>query len=103
MAIAARSGGLQRFALRVVLLIAAGLLTRPVDATELPAQRSVPGGVALVDLGASPEPPRASFDATPVMIIGGPSRWTAVIGIGLDAEPGKHHLDVRRPGVPVER
>jgi len=103
MANAARSGGLQRFVLRVVLLVAAGLLARPADATELPAQRSVPGGIALVDLGASPEPPRASFDATPVMIVGGPSRWTAVVGIGLDAEPGEHHIDVRRPGVPVER
>ncbi len=103
MAFAAWSRGSRRFVRHVMLLVAIGFVVRPAHATELPAQRSVPGGVALVELGASPQPPQARFGATPVMVVGGPARWTAVVGIGLDAQPGAHHIDIRRVGAPDER
>jgi hypothetical protein len=65
-------------------------------AIELPRQRSVPGGVTLVDLGAASEPPRASFGETPVLVVGSATRWTAVVGVPLDARPGTGNLVVQR-------
>lgn len=108
MALAAWSGRAQRLACHPLLivafaLVAFGSVARSTGATELPAQRSVPGGVALVELGASPAAPQALLGGEPVMVIGEPARWTAVVGIGLDTEPGVHHIDVRRGAGPAER
>jgi murein DD-endopeptidase MepM/ murein hydrolase activator NlpD len=63
----------------------------------------VPGGVALLELGAAPEAPRASFDGVPVLVVGDRNGWTAVVGIPLAAEPGTRHLVVRRNGVTETR
>jgi len=83
---------------RIALLAAASLLGLPAMALELPQHRSVPGGVAIIDLGASAEPPRVTLDAVPVLVVGDPARWTAVVGVGLGAEPGTRHVAVRRTG-----
>lgn len=103
MALAHRPGGVRGLVLRIALLVAIGLPGWRAHASELPIERSVPGGIALVELGVSPEAPRASFDATPVLVVGDPAGWTAVVGIGLDATPGTHHLRVRRAGEPEQR
>lgn len=81
---------------RLLLVAACGLVMVPVAAVELPRQRSVPGGIALVDLGAAPEPPRTSFGEAPVLVVGSATRWTAVVGLPLDTRPGIGHLAVRR-------
>ena len=83
---------------RVALALAAGLLALKLAAAEFPRPRSVPGGVALIELGASAETPEASFDGVPVMVAGNPTGWTAIVGIPLAAEPGAKHLAVRRDG-----
>ena len=83
---------------RIALTIAACLLALRVVAIELPSPRSVPGGVALLHLGAAAEAPQASLDGVPVMVTGGPTGWTAVVGIPLAAEPGTKQLLVRRKG-----
>lgn len=67
-------------------------------AVDLPRHRSVPGGVAVLDLGASSEPPRVSLGTVPVLVVGDPARWTAVVGIALDAKPGTSHVMVHREG-----
>ncbi len=67
-------------------------------ATELPQQRIVPGGVALLDLGAGPERPRAQFGDKPVLVMGDPQQWTAVLGIALAAKAGPASLQVQRAG-----
>ncbi len=75
----------------------------PVDALELPRERAVAGGVALVELGAALVAPQASLDGVPVLVAGRPGGWTAVVGIPLEAEPGSLQLDVRMEGEPLRR
>ena len=84
-------------------LVLAALLCAPhANAVELPRARSVPGGVALVDLGPALVAPQASVDGVPVLVSGRPGGWTAVVGIPLEAEPGERVLAVRREGAPAE-
>mgnify|MGYP001766948893 FL=1 len=84
-------------------LVLAALLCAPhANAVELPRARSVPGGVALVELGPALVAPQASVDGVPVLVSGRPGGWTAVVGIPLEAEPGERVLAVRREGAPAE-
>jgi len=78
--------------------LAWAMLPRWAGAFEFPQHRGVPGGVVLLDLGPSPERPAASFHDVPAMVVGGPSGWTAVVGIALNAVPGTGVLHVQRPG-----
>ena len=64
-------------------------------AQSLPTARAVPGGVALVDLGAAAQRPAAALNGTPVLVVGDAQRWTAVVGIGLAIPPGTLALEVR--------
>jgi len=72
-------------------------------AVELPQQSIVPGGVALIDLGASAQPPHVRFGQEPVLVVGDRNGWTAVVGIALKTEPGVAQLVVHREGSPDER
>ena len=69
-----------------------------VATTTLPQQRSVPGGVATIALGASPARPHAFIDGIPVLVVGDATGWTAVVGIALGAKVGTRTLLVRRSG-----
>jgi murein DD-endopeptidase MepM/ murein hydrolase activator NlpD len=82
--------------LTFILTLALG--TASGHAAALPEARPVPGGVALVDLGAAAQRPSASLHGTPVLVMGDTSGWTAVVGIGLSAKPGKLELQVRQSG-----
>jgi len=88
---------------RIALVAAAGLFGLQAMAFELPRHRSVPGGVAVIDLGASAEPPQVTLDTVPVLVVGDPARWMAVVGIALGAQPGTRHVAVRRTGAPEVR
>jgi murein DD-endopeptidase MepM/ murein hydrolase activator NlpD len=88
-----------RFALGLLLAIAA---THALS-LDLPQQRVVPGGVAVVPLGAAPQPPQVRYRGVPVLVAGDASRWVAVVGIALAAQPGRATLEVERPGRPPER
>ena len=90
--------GPARTCVRSVLVVAGCLVALCAGAVDLPQHRSVPGGVAVLDLGASGEPPQASLGGVPVLVVGDTARWTAVVGIALDAKPGTGHLVVRRTG-----
>jgi murein DD-endopeptidase MepM/ murein hydrolase activator NlpD len=72
-------------------------------ALELPQPRAVPGGVATVSLGKSPTRPKAHSNGVPVMVVGEPAGWVAVLGIPLSAKPGVGAISVRRAGRPEER
>ena len=56
----------------------------------------VPGGIAVVDLGpaAGEVPPWASWQERLVAVIEEGGRWQAVVGIGLDTEPGPQTLAI---------
>jgi murein DD-endopeptidase MepM/ murein hydrolase activator NlpD len=70
---------------------------------DLPQQRIVPGGVAVVQLGPAPQPPQVRYAGVPVLVTGAASGWVAVVGITLAAKPGRATLEVQRPGRPVEQ
>ena len=53
-----------------------------------PRDSAVPGGVARIDLGPAAARPQAWADAVPLLVLGSPSGWTALVGIALSAEPG---------------
>jgi murein DD-endopeptidase MepM/ murein hydrolase activator NlpD len=89
---------LRRAFLRAVLVGAGCLVVLCATAVDLPQHRSVPGGVAVIDLGTSGEPPRVSFGMVPVLVVGDTTRWTAVVGIALGTEPGTSHIVVHRAG-----
>ena len=65
---------------------------------SLPTARPGPGGVALVVLGASAQRPLVQLGALPVLVLGTPAGWTAVVGLALDAQPGAAVLQVQRAG-----
>ena len=90
--------GPARTCVRSVLVVAGCLVALCAGAVDLPQHRSVPGGVAVLDLGAAGEPPQASLGGVPVLVVGDAARWTAVVGIALDTKPGTGHLVVRRTG-----
>ncbi len=76
------------------------LLSWPVGAIELPAQRVTPGGVAKIGLGASAQAPHASFNGVPVLVLKEAAQWTALVGIPLATLPGGAVLNVKRDGAP---
>lgn len=56
----------------------------------------VPGGVVTLALGPSPERPQASLPSgVPVLVMGNPAAWKAVVGVALSAVPGSGTLLVR--------
>jgi murein DD-endopeptidase MepM/ murein hydrolase activator NlpD len=67
-------------------LLAASLL--------LPAHAPVPGGVAVIALGAHDRPPVVEYQDRRVLAVEGESGWVALVGIPLSAEPGPHALRV---------
>ena len=85
--------------------ILAGLLYgTSARATELPAERAVPGGIAFVDITASvaangsAQPPTVQFGDAPVMVVertrNHATQWLAVVGIPLAQAPGRAQLRV---------
>ncbi len=74
------------------------LCALPSGAYELPRARPVPGGIALVDLGPAATRPTAQFDGAPLLVIGDAISWTAVVGIPLNATPGRHSVRVGLSG-----
>ncbi|MBS1230608.1 MAG: Peptidase [Proteobacteria bacterium] len=68
-------------------------------AQALPTAASVPGGVALIRLGAvsaGSAAPRARFGEQRVLIAAENGQWFAVLGLALDLVPGSHELIVEQ-------
>src|SRR5688572_12480086 len=87
-----------RMVLRVAICALALAIAEPAFTLDLPQQRIVPGGVATIELGAAPTRPSAHVGDVPVLVVGEPSRWVAVLGIALAASPGRQTLVVKRSG-----
>jgi murein DD-endopeptidase MepM/ murein hydrolase activator NlpD len=67
-------------------------------AVPWPKALAVPGGVARVALGPARERPVARRGEVPLLVVGSPDAWTALVGIPLSAAPGTAHITVEAPG-----
>ena len=65
---------------------------------SLPAQRSTPGGVAWVALGAAAARPEAWLADLPLLVAGTPAGWSALVGLALDTPPGRLRIRWREAG-----
>ena len=54
--------------------------------------KPVPGGVAVVDLGASTAAPKATYQGKPVLVVKEQDTWLAIVGIPLTVKPGKERI-----------
>ncbi len=86
---------------RAALLV--GSVAAPLHATaggiELPTERLVPGGIALLPVGdAGSARPVVRAGERPVLVVDSARGWTAVIGIALSAQPGTYEVHVQTPG-----
>jgi murein DD-endopeptidase MepM/ murein hydrolase activator NlpD len=70
---------------------------------DLPTPRAVPGGVVTLSLGPSNQPPQVRHAGVPVLVVGDPIEWTAVLGLPLAAKAGANEVTVQREGAPVQR
>lgn len=64
------------------------------DPLVWPRDSAVPGGVARIDLGPAAQRPRAAAGGVPLLVVGDPIVWTALVGIPLSAEPGLADIEV---------
>ena len=72
------------------------LLPAAVRALDLPRENRVPGGIAIIDLGPSAEPPgTVLFNGFGAPVLRTDTGWVAVIGIPLDTAPGRRSADFR--------
>lgn len=60
-----------------------------------PHASAVPGGIARLDLGPSAERPSAHAGDIPLLVVGDPIVWTALVGIPLSTQPGPARIAVR--------
>lgn len=82
-------------------LAAAGWDASAAPALHLPRHSSVPGGIALIPLGGARERPVAQQAQIPLLVVGDPSAWTAVVGIPLAAPAGRSQIQVQSGGGPL--
>lgn len=66
--------------------------------TTWPPSTPVPGGVVVLMLGASAQPPVAHFNDHAVLVAGGPDAWRALVGLPLSTVPGPASLRVQPAG-----
>jgi murein DD-endopeptidase MepM/ murein hydrolase activator NlpD len=58
--------------------------------------KPVPGGVAVVDLGASAQAPQASYQGKPVLVVKEQdARWLAIVGVPLTIKPGSQQITAK--------
>lgn len=88
-----------------VAAIGAGALApaaaRAAAPSVLPRNRAVPGGVAVLALGAAEQRPVVMLGSQPVLVTGDPQGWHAVVGLALSLEPGPVSVQVRIAGQPA--
>jgi murein DD-endopeptidase MepM/ murein hydrolase activator NlpD len=100
-----RHDALVNTTLTAAVLAAALLVPIPTRAAapDLPTFRPVPGGVVTLALGPSNQPPTVRHAGVPVLVVGDPIEWTAVLGLPLGAKAGADEITVQREGAPLRR
>lgn len=77
---------------RLRALIALLALAGAAQASALPHEAAVPGGIAIVRLGNGAERPQAWFGEKHVAVVRDGQGWVALVGLPLALEPGTHAL-----------
>lgn len=72
--------------------------TTPAQPTDWPLASAVPGGVARLSLGPAADRPQAWAGEAPLLVVGNPAGWTALVGIPLAAAPGEAQIEVETDG-----
>jgi murein DD-endopeptidase MepM/ murein hydrolase activator NlpD len=86
-----------------IAVLAAGLAGPVFVYAALPRASVVPGGVAIVDVGAATDPkPTVSFIDHGVLTVVDGARYKAVVGIALATKPGTYKVTVARHVGPPE-
>ena len=62
--------------------------------------KPVPGGVAVVDLGASAAAPKATYQGKPVLVVKEQANWLAIVGIPLTVKPGTERISSGEHNLP---
>jgi murein DD-endopeptidase MepM/ murein hydrolase activator NlpD len=75
-----------------LLVLSAGAL-----AQGMLREERVPGGVAVIALGAAPSAPLALFDGRRVAVVPCAEQWCAVIGLSLGLAAGDYHVALEQP------
>jgi murein DD-endopeptidase MepM/ murein hydrolase activator NlpD len=76
-------------------------------AESLPKPAAVPGGVAIIKIGAAPAAPVVRFSGNNVLVVGDETEWLAVVGIPLEAKTGEklpliiEHADGKPATIPI--
>jgi hypothetical protein len=84
---------------RLRLLLAITLCLIATASFALPRNTQVPGGIAVVDLGAADTPaPRAVWQGHRLAVVAAGGRWSALFGIPLATAPGSQIIEVERQG-----
>jgi len=68
--------------------LAAPAWGRSTQGSTLPRIAAVPGGVARVDLGRTDTAPQVTVEGRRVLVVRDASDWVALVGLGLQAQPG---------------
>lgn len=55
--------------------------------------KPVPGGVAVIDLGAAAQAPKATYQGKPVLVVKEQDTWRAIVGIPLSVKPGAQQIN----------
>jgi murein DD-endopeptidase MepM/ murein hydrolase activator NlpD len=66
--------------------------------TVWPMASQVPGGIARLALGPAATRPLAHAGEVPLLVLGNPAGWTALVGIALAATPGPASISVQVEG-----
>ncbi len=80
------------------------LLTPALSSWALPKSNPVPGGIAILPIGAAHDTkPKAFFYQRPVAVVKGEGQyhdqWVAIVGLSLSAKTGAHELRVNGKSV----
>ncbi len=77
------------------LLAGAATTTQVPSAEVWPRNSAVPGGIARLDLGPGATRPEAQLGDVPLLVLGDPKQWTALVGIALATAPGSASISVQ--------
>ena len=82
----------------LALAFTAQFVPRVAVAIDLPRESRVPGGIALLNLGASDEPPgTVQLGGYFAPVLETAAGWVAVVGIPLDTKPGPVQAKLQPP------